>query len=895
MSTNLVTAGTDARYDAQNRLTKIVGQFDLPAADDHAASVNAFLDEHASELQLPPQAELREVQHVETDTGAVVRLQQHVDGVPVFGSEVVVASDTQARVRQVDTQNATTDVGVATADSDGKQLTAKQAFKKGLDSLGNDVEVRGSAPDPTVVYYPTDSGLRLAYQVLIPTKSPAHDWQLIVDAHSGAILDRTDLIRYYDGHGLVFDPNPVSTAHNTALRDPDAVAGTCGFTGTARATIDAQRVSVPLLNIARGADGLYRLDGPYAKMLELEAPTTTFPAEADPNNFNYSSGDDRFECVQAYWTVDTLQRYLQSLGITTAHNSQISIDPHDTEDGPAWFSPIDQALHFSASGACRPDRAEDAECIMHEYGHAIQNNQVPTWGGSNPGTGRAETGAMGEGFGDAMACIFTASKNGGFGREVFEDWVFGDQGGLRRVDGTKVYPTDWAGEVHDDGEIWSAALWNIYRTTGGDSLNPADQENARQAVLKSVVLSHHLLAGNASMPDAAEAVMNENAALPEYRGKQLKQMLDSFHARGLLPCSPATDLYIHDVASDLGAESTAGQAFWDSPDLWVRHADDNGTTHQPPEYGQDNWFYARVTNRGSATARAFVVTFNVKLWAGTEFVYPADWDPFISAACGFNLAAGASRIIKARWPSAQVPAPGSHACWLASVYTPVESSPSGRHTWESNNLAQKNLTIVDLIANDTITIPFQLGSLLRLEAEQITFEVQRPERFASVPVSIVSSQAGVVEKLFHSVEGKPVVVLTEPEAGGATIHFPKASEVEIASGLSSPVRLMLGADSTVALATATRTKPKPATNGSTPTRTADLVSLRSGAQAIEFRPGVTASLPVWLKEREPISVGVQIQAPADAVPGDTFDVDVVQRGGDGTVIGGIRVRTNIVE
>ena len=266
---------------------------------------------------------------------------------------------------------------------------------------------------------------------------------------------------------------------------------------------------------------------------------------------------------------------------------------------------------------------------MHEYGHAIQNDQVTGWGVTNPTTGRDETRAMGEGFGDILACVFTASKNGGFGRAVFEDWVFADVGGLRRVDGTKVYPTDWAAEEHEDGEIWSAALWNIYRAIGGDSASAADQEAARRALFVSLIYSHHRLAANASMPDGAEAVMVEHAAQPAYRGKYLKQMLDSFHARGLLRC-PATDLWIRDAVGDPGADAFTGPTFWDSPDLWIRHADDNGTAHQAPEFGQDNWFYARVRNRGSSTARAFVVTFNVKLWAGTEFVYPGDWDPFVS-------------------------------------------------------------------------------------------------------------------------------------------------------------------------------------------------------------------------------------------------------------------------
>ena len=136
------------------------------------------------------------------------------------------------------------------------------------------------------------------------------------------------------------------------------------------------------------------------------------------------------------------------------------------------------------------------------------------------------------------------------------------------------------------------------------------------------------------------------------RGKHLMQMLDSFHDRGLLVTSPQADLYIREAADDPGADSYLGPIFWDSPDLWVRNADDGIPVHQNPKHGQDNWFYARVSNRGTFNARAFVVTFNIKPWAGTQFVYPPDFVPYISAAVAFNLAPGGSTIVKAKWPSA---------------------------------------------------------------------------------------------------------------------------------------------------------------------------------------------------------------------------------------------------
>ena len=91
-------------------------------------------------------------------------------------------------------------------------------------------------------------------------------------------------------------------------------------------------------------------------------------------------------------------------------------------------------------------------------------------------------------------------------------------------------------------------------------------------------------------------------------------------------------------------------------------------THQPPIAGRDNWFYARIRNRGTGAARHFIVTFQVKQFAGVQFTWPADFLPAIAATGGFDLAPGADRgSSRARWPAALVPPAGTHACWLAAV------------------------------------------------------------------------------------------------------------------------------------------------------------------------------------------------------------------------------------
>ena len=108
--------------------------------------------------------------------------------------------------------------------------------------------------------------------------------------------------------------------------------------------------------------------------------------------------------------------------------------------------------------------------IWHEYGHAIQDDQVPGFGEE------LEAGSIGEGFGDYWA--FTMSQATSQGTALtplacIADWdatsyTDDEPHCLRRVDGAKMYPADLEGEVHADGEIWSRALWDI-RTALGDT------------------------------------------------------------------------------------------------------------------------------------------------------------------------------------------------------------------------------------------------------------------------------------------------------------------------------------------------------------------------------------------------------------------------------------------
>ncbi len=181
-----------------------------------------------------------------------------------------------------------------------------------------------------------------------------------------------------------------------------------------------------------------------------------------------------------------------------------------------------------------------------------------------------------------------------------------------------------------------------------------------------------------------------------------EDVVDAFHRfiYGFGNPSPVPDLWMRDEVGDPGDDLWSG-VFWDSPDLWIRNDDDGGTTHQSPEFGQDNWFYARVRNKtGAGAAQHFVVTFHTRGFLGTQFEYPGDFLPCIAAKADFDLAAGSTRIVKAKWPRALVPPEDTHTCLLASVITRSDHPIAGRHVWEDNNLAQKNLVVVDLVDDD---------------------------------------------------------------------------------------------------------------------------------------------------------------------------------------------------
>jgi hypothetical protein len=84
-------------------------------------------------------------------------------------------------------------------------------------------------------------------------------------------------------------------------------------------------------------------------------------------------------------------------------------------------------------------------------------------------------------------------------------------------------------------------------------------------------------------------------------------------------------LWLRDAPGHTGADLWGGE-YGNSPDLWIRHADDGGTNHQAPIAGRDNWFYARVWEHANLAQKNLTV---VELQPGAWVILPVVIGPAI--------------------------------------------------------------------------------------------------------------------------------------------------------------------------------------------------------------------------------------------------------------------------
>jgi len=120
------------------------------------------------------------------------------------------------------------------------------------------------------------------------------------------------------------------------------------------------------------------------------------------------------------------------------------------------IKPYDHNVFFQGDR----DFAYDGDVVFHEFMHAVTTsmvNKLNTLGINQWGI-HSEPGSLNEGWSDYFAAAFSnkpaigsyAAIRGGYG-----------EASLRNVDNNLQCPRDVIGEIHNDGLVWSGALWEI--------------------------------------------------------------------------------------------------------------------------------------------------------------------------------------------------------------------------------------------------------------------------------------------------------------------------------------------------------------------------------------------------------------------------------------------------
>ncbi|RME55873.1 MAG: hypothetical protein D6795_02390, partial [Deltaproteobacteria bacterium] len=314
-----------------------------------------------------------------------IRFQQYHRGVPVYLAYLAIHYDDGGEVDLIENRTVSgLTLGVS------PEISRKAALDAARAAIGIVREERGT-PEIGLLVYPRKGDDRLVWRVSWPVREPLGDWIVFVDAHSGEVIEKWNEI-FYDS-AFVYDPNAVQDTNDTTFLD-NGNADTDALTNA--------RSEVTLLGLTDNV-----LVGPYVDLCATGIGGAYKPAcqAADPDGtppyvFDFTRSQDAFEEAVVYYAIDSVQRYIQeTLGFDNVNNRAIPVHAHYFSDDNSFYSPGDKGLHFGDGGV---DDAEDADVILHEYGHAIQDDQVPGWG---PGGG-TEQRAMGEGFGDFLAGMF---------------------------------------------------------------------------------------------------------------------------------------------------------------------------------------------------------------------------------------------------------------------------------------------------------------------------------------------------------------------------------------------------------------------------------------------------------------------------------------------------------
>ena len=320
--------------------------------------------------------------------------------------------------------------------------------------------------------------------------------------------------------------------------------------------------------------------------------------------------------------------------------------------------------------------------------------------------------------------------------------------------------------------------------------------------------------------------------------------------------------------------------FYSNSDIVVRQADDNIFSYQPAKQGKANYIYVRVTNLGPATARNVKVSVRAVPFAGTQFAYPSNWKvvnathlkPQDVKTKFSTLAAGATDIAKFSLSAAQVKelygweTKKWHPCLLAEVQCDNDyGTQVGVHTWQNNNLSQRNISTVKATSGSSVSFPFVAGHELDTDV-YMELVISRHELLQEVELLL---DPWDTETYF------PALELAPPEARKVITFLDRTRLVLSLCGCDGILSLQAGSSFECGAPVAEQVS----------LRGAEFVT-RQGKRLIAIRED-SAVIGLQKHPGEMRQMSLTFRVPDEAEQGTRYEIDISQRNTKQEVVGGV--------
>lgn len=444
----------------------------------------------------------------ESATGIHLTYKQMYKGIPVYHTQVKINISKAGKLLSLFHKT----VDPSTIHLKKLQLKDQPAFLKNFREKGELYTKK--------VIFKNYHQPQIAYAVNMIHKPSGTHHQYVFDS-SGDTLHQRDMNRYLGlardttATAYVYFPDPLITSENPYGKP---------FWDNGDKTnifLKGQREKVQF-NADKASSDSFTLNSQYFTITNFSPPKTPV-TYSDDTEFNYTRDSSAFEDVNAFYHLQRFNQYMAEIGLGSMFDYQLPVDAHAlSNQDNSRFSLTSNTnkgrLYFGEGGV---DDAEDADIIIHEFGHALSAYASP----GSYGGGR-ESQALEEGLCDYLACSYSRHLDNYNWKRLFS-WDAGIkprqknkfwQGRWCTTD--KQYPEDLTGGKYADGEIWAGTFMEVWEKLG------------RETTDKLVLAALNSFSRNMTMNDAARLVLQADSVL--YNGDYHSTLLNVLGSRGLV-------------------------------------------------------------------------------------------------------------------------------------------------------------------------------------------------------------------------------------------------------------------------------------------------------------------------------------------------------------------------